>query len=340
VRGDDEQRGGAQIGGHGVEEIEGRSVAPMQVLEYQHEQRSCRPCGAHRVEQLTQHAITRGTDRAGPELIGGIGRDEAGQLQHPAGSQLRESLDERLSVRCGARLAHRAEHRHIGLASAPQLDALADADGHIGRERGEELLYHRRLANAGRPGKEHHLAITAHRSRESFVQLCQLALAASEMWRLPAGWRLDAGCLTSQGANEPVAPSVGSADERLTAAIVANRSTSRLDAGGEGRLADETVTPDVVEELLLGDDPIPVLDKVGEHVEDLWLDRNGHTRPAELVAGEVQLVAVECVDHPASHAGCPTRIKRRWLGRRPLRAPVTSLFVAEGAGARGLGRAR
>jgi hypothetical protein len=72
VGGDDEQWGPPPVSGQGVEEVEGRSVTPVQVLECEHERRR-RWFGTDRVEQLPEHAIARGTDRLGPELVGGIG---------------------------------------------------------------------------------------------------------------------------------------------------------------------------------------------------------------------------------------------------------------------------
>ncbi len=138
IGGDNEQRRRAAIGGDGVDEVEGRSVAPMQVLEYQHDRRR-HSGGAHRVEQLTQHAISRGTHRPGSQPVGDVGRNEAGQLQHPAGSHLDEAVDGRVPVGGVARIADRAEHGQKGLADAAKLDALADAGEHVGREGFEEL---------------------------------------------------------------------------------------------------------------------------------------------------------------------------------------------------------
>jgi hypothetical protein len=128
-------------------------------------------------------------------------------------------------------LADRAEHRQVSLTDAAQLDALADADHDIGGQRGEELLYHGGLADAGRPGDEHHLALASHRPGEPLIQIGQLALAAGEMGRTLDGLPLGTRCLTGEGADEPIPPSVGGAYERLATPVVPNRPPRRLDAG-------------------------------------------------------------------------------------------------------------
>ena len=76
-----------------------------------------------------------------------------------------------------------AEHRHVCLTGAAQLDTLADTDEHIGGQRGEEPPHHGGLADAGRPGDEHHLALPSHRSGEPLVQLGQLSPAAGDVGR-------------------------------------------------------------------------------------------------------------------------------------------------------------
>ena len=83
------------------------------------------------------------------------------------------------------------------------------------------------------------------------------------------------------GRDELVAPAVDGPDDRLAAAVIPERLAHRLDAGGERRLAHETVAPDVVEKLLLADDLTPVLDEVAEHVERLRLELHLATRRGE-----------------------------------------------------------
>jgi hypothetical protein len=70
-------------------------------------------------------------------------------------------------------------------------------------------------------------------------------------------------------ADEPVAAAVDGADVALGAAIVAECLAGGLDAGGQRRLGDEPAAPHLVEELVLGDDPVGVADEVNEDLEHL-----------------------------------------------------------------------
>src|SRR4051794_10704943 len=111
------------------------------------------------------------------------------------------------------------------------------------------------------------------------MELGHLAVAAREMRRSATRPpRVRARFVTGQGGDEPVAAPVGGADERLATAVVPDGSACCLDAARHRRLADEAVAPDVVEELVLADDPLPVLDEVGEHIEDLWLQGHADAR--------------------------------------------------------------
>jgi hypothetical protein len=69
-------------------------------------------------------------------------------------------------------------------------------------------------------------------------------------------------------------------DDPLPRTVVTDGAARRLDARRHGRLADEAVAPHVVEQLVLRDDPVAVLDEIGEDAEHLWLDRHGRARPA------------------------------------------------------------
>jgi hypothetical protein len=75
-------------------------------------------------------------------------------------------------------------------------------------------------------------------------------------------------------------------------------SGRRRDPGiNDASSRDCSVTPHLVEELLFGDDPVPLSDQLGEDVEHLRLDRADGAVPAQLEASEVQLVVPEGIDH-------------------------------------------
>ena len=71
--------------------------------------------------------------------------------------------------------------------------------------------------------------------------------------------------------DELVAPAVHGADHTLGTAAVAQRLAGTLDPRCERRLADEGVTPDLLQQLALGHDPVAVLDEHDEEVEHLGL---------------------------------------------------------------------
>ena len=120
---------------------------------------------------------------------------------------------------------------------------------------------------------------------------------ASSGWRSGRASRPRAGCaLPAQRRHEPVAAAVQRLDDSLLLPVVADGSPGRLDAGRERRLADEAVAPDVVEQLVLGDDAVAVLDQVGEHAEHLRLDRHRRAGATQLEQVGVEVESSEGVD--------------------------------------------
>jgi len=67
------------------------------------------------------------------------------------------------------------------------------------------------------------------------------------------------------------------------------------------RLADEPITPHVVEQLLLRDNPIAALDEVGQHVEHLRLDRHDSAIAPHLLADKIDFVPGKTEDQIAPH---------------------------------------
>src|SRR5690606_22709088 len=160
---------------------------------------------------------------------------------------------------------------------------LGDQSG--GRYRGELDDVHRATVGLPHPrdlGREARLA-DATRSDdgdqsmggECTVQRTDLVVAADE--RVPADRRPERGrspsCrLLDHVGDEPVAAPVHGPDHLLAPSVVADDPAGVLDAGGEGGFAHEAVTPDGVEQLVLGDHAVAVACKVEEYLEDLRLD--------------------------------------------------------------------
>ena len=108
--------------------------------------------------------------------------------------------------------------------------------------------------------------------------------------------------------DELVALPVHRPDDRLPAAVVADRLTHRLDPRGQRRLADEAVAPDLVEQLLLAHDLAATLHEIREDVEDLGLELDLSTVAPQHDAGQVQLAVREPEDHDGSFAHSPLGI--------------------------------
>ena len=87
-----------------------------------------------------------------------------------------------------------------------------------------------------------------------------------------------------------------SPNDRLLAAVVADRLAGRLDSSCQGGLTHEAITPDGVEKFLLAHDRAAMLDEVGEHVEHLRFDSDLLATPPEDDAVKVQLAVGES-DH-------------------------------------------
>ena len=97
-------------------------------------------------------------------------------------------------------------------------------------------------------------------------------------------------------ADEPVAAAADVADEALLRAVVADRPADLLDPGGQRGLRDEPIAPHLVEQFLLGHDPLAVRQQVGEHVERSRLEVLHPPVEADLAGGHVDGAVAE-TDH-------------------------------------------
>ncbi len=84
--------------------------------------------------------------------------------------------------------------------------------------------------------------------------------------------------------NEAIPATVHGLDGPLCAAVVVDGPPGLFDPGRQCRLGDEAVAPNVVEQLLLGDQPSPLLDEVEQDVEDLRLDLSDPIGPGDFDA--------------------------------------------------------
>ena len=97
--------------------------------------------------------------------------------------------------------------------------------------------------------------------------------------------------------HEPVSPAVHRANAALRLAVVAEGPSSRLDAARQRGLRHEAITPHLVEQLLLGHDPVAVTQQMHEHGEHLRLDLDRLAPPAQLNRVGVELAVLEHIPH-------------------------------------------
>ena len=90
---------------------------------------------------------------------------------------------------------------------------------------------------------------------------------------LPGGRRRAARSRPDLGGKQETPPLHG-ANDRLLLATVADRPAGGVDTAVECRIRYGSAVPDTLDQLILADDPVGVLRKVEEQVEDLRLDVN------------------------------------------------------------------
>lgn len=83
-------------------------------------------------------------------------------------------------------------------------------------------------------------------------------------------------CFLDNFADKAVTTPVQGLDQSLFASTVTDRFASRFEPAAQRRLGDDTVAPDLLEQLVLGDYFVAVLNQIAEDVEDLWLQLTRH----------------------------------------------------------------
>lgn len=121
------------------------------------------------------------------------------------------------------------------------------------------------------------------------------------------------------GCHEAVAPTVQSVDKPLFLPNIARGATDRFNARVQRRLAHNLLGPEMLQQLLLGDNAVAVHNEIGQHIEHLGSHLDWHTRSAQLIALGVKRIVPKHIAH------CPPSRLDRWPLRDDPRAPVWSL---------------
>jgi hypothetical protein len=109
------------------------------------------------------------------------------------------------------------------------------------------------------------------------------------------------------------AAAMDGADAVLRRPVIADRLARRLDAAAERGLGHRAALPDVLQDLVLGHQPVAVLQQQDEQVEDLRFHRHHSAPTAHLVGAGIDIAPVDREYHFCPRAG--------------RRAPDPALFI-------------
>ena len=182
--------------------------------------------------------------------------------------------------------------------------AASDHDRRVVRGLVGEAADERRLPDPGLARHAHQASRPTPRRAEGSGQLRQRLVALEQGERVDVvecRWGAHLAPLVASPLVHPhdhaIAAAVGRRDDGLARPVVADGAAGGLDPTRQRGLADEAVTPNRVEQLLLADDPFGMGGQVDQHVEDLGLDRHEHAGAVQLVAVEIELAVAEGEDH-------------------------------------------
>ena len=181
---DQEQSRGLRAPCQEGEQIDGRRVTPVQVLE-DHDQWRFRRQRLDRFGDLAQHPLLRGAQQLPLQRVAVGGTEEPWHLHEPGGRMLPQEGDQPVAPSLAAEPAEGVEQRQIWFLSPVRLDALAlsDPDARVGGDALEKGLDHARLADARLAGHEDDLTHAAPRRIEPCLELVQDGLPAHEVGR-------------------------------------------------------------------------------------------------------------------------------------------------------------
>jgi hypothetical protein len=289
---DQQARRLATLGENG-EQIERGVVAPLEILEDQHEG----GLGAQRC-----HADRKLVERVLVGARGGAGdaRREPQHPQKPARRVLAERCLRRLSFRAATDRGHDLEDGQVGLAAPVLLDALAAPDARLGTRRASQVFERGvdegRLPDSGLARDEYHLASTRGRIVKRFGDRGSLARPADHESR-PRCVVARGCCHRRRGADrrgarrgdEAVPPSRDGLDEAGRGALVAEGDPQLTDRDPHDVLGDRHVSPDNVEERLLGHQLAGVFGEVLQDSEGLGAQRHRRRCPAQDAPPQIEL---------------------------------------------------
>src|SRR5262249_44582060 len=113
--------------------------------------------------------------------------------------------------------------------------------------------------------------------------------------------------------HEAIAPTVPRLDHALRLPRVSNCPAGLLNTRLQRRLANELLGPQVLEEILLGDNAVAMGDEVVQDVEDLRAERNTPASAAQFTAAYIQRIVTKEILHGACPSACNDAVLRTRL---------------------------
>jgi hypothetical protein len=277
------------------QQIERRRIAPVQVLEHEHE---CHRPGQllRQHGKLAQHAFGSGRVQGTAQLIITVA-EQPRQLRQPGRRDATQQAGQIGAMRQSGEAFGGFEHRHVWLARSELLDTTTAADPHRrgGSEEcigGEERFDERRLADPGRARHEDDLALARDGSLEERLQSRELDRTADERSRRDGlGHRHRPHLMRC--ADEAKAAAMNRLDEGRRLGVVAQRDAQLADRLRQRVRRDCDVTPDGVQQLVFRDEHAGTLDEVEEDRPRLRPQWYSDASPGELAPTQIEAESSE-----------------------------------------------
>jgi hypothetical protein len=280
--------------GETCEQVDGGTVAPLEVLEHDYEGM---PACEHleRVGELAEHAGRSRCDRRTPARARSVVRLDRRQLRHPRGRVAPEDLAELGSAVVAHEPADRFEDRQIRLALPVLIEALAprDAGAPLPLDAPDEAVDQGGLPDSGLAGHEDELSGAPEGLSEPPPERREVGLASDHL-RPPAG-RRETGSRpgASSFADESVAFAADGLDVAGRLGVVIERLSDCPHGNLQHRLGDVGPGPELGDELVAADHLAGSRGEVGQNGERTRLERNALVALAEHRPRRVEAISPE-----------------------------------------------
>jgi hypothetical protein len=318
---DDQQPGGFTLARDVRDQVDGRGIAPVEILEHEHQRPRTRE-DLERFGHLPEHPSRPRDHRLAGDLPGGPLRLERRELRDPGGRMPPQDATDLAGPVVPSHLPDRIEERQIGLAPAVLLETLSPCDPRVRVvfDVGEEALDERRLSDSALARHEDDAADATGGLPECGTQQRQLVRPADH--RARRARRLLEGVVAR---HEAIALASDCFDVARRVRVVAEGLAQCPHGDLEHASRDVGPGPQRPDELVPADDLAWAYRQIAEHGERTRLQGDGLVALPEL--GAVRVQAERSKGHHArghgkrrpgrcEHARTPSRSQPRRRGSR------------------------